>query len=101
MKRASRRNIALDKQKMDKLRQRIETRQLHPGDRELIKMVCESYTQLIHSLKDENVTMEQVQELLAAGKRKMAQALTESETTESETLSARLDDDDDDGTESS
>ena len=100
MKRAEPRSIELDKNTLDQLRQRVETRQLHPGDRELIKMVCESYTQLIHSLKDENVTMEQVQELLAADKRKMAKTLTESETTESETLPARLDDDDDE-TESS
>ena len=100
MKRTEPRSIELDKNLLDGLRQRVETRQLHPGDRELIKMVFESYTQLIDSLKDENVTMDQVQELLAAGKNKMAEAMTESEAVESETPPTPLDDDDD-GTESS
>ena len=76
MKRANGRSIELDKNLLDELRQRIATRQLHPGDRELIKMLLESYTQLITSLKDENTTMDQLQELLAAGQRNMAQAMT-------------------------
>lgn len=79
MKHAEPRSIELDKNMLEQLRQRVETRQLQPGDRELIKAVFESYKQLIDSLKDENVTMDQVQELLAAGKRKIAEAMTDRE----------------------
>ena len=98
MKRANGRSIELDKNLLDELRQRIATRQLHRGDRELIKMLLESYTQLITSLKDENTTMDQLQELLAAANREMTEAMTDSET-KSETPPVPLDDDD--GTESS
>ena len=98
MKRATRRSIELDKNKLDELLQRIETRQFHPGDHELIEMLFTSHTQLINSLKDEDTTMDQLQELLAAANTKMTKAMTASET-ESETPPVPCDDDG--GTESS
>ena len=98
MKRANRRNITLHKHKLDELLQRIETRQFRPGDHELIEMLFASYSQLIHSLKDEKTTMDQLRKLLAAVDTEMTEAMTDSET-EPATPPVPLDDDG--GTESS
>lgn len=99
MKRVNGMKFELDKQKRDELLEYFKTQPLPPRHRKLIEKLFASYTQLIDLLKDENVTMDQLQELLGPATRETAEAITERETEESGPPSVSRDDDD--GTESS
>ena len=99
MRRVNSMRFELDKQKRDELLEYIKTQPLPPRHRELIEMLFASYTQLIDLLKDENVTMDQLQKLLGPAPRKTAEAMTDRETAESGPPPASGDDDD--GSESS
>jgi hypothetical protein len=89
----------LDKRKRDELLEYFKTQPLPPRRLELIEMLFDSYTQLIDLLSDENVTMDQLQALLAPADRKTVEAMTDSETAKAGPPPAPGDDDD--GTESS